>query len=165
MATRLGINSTLHKLRHYSATELINAGVDIRAVAGRLGHGSGGATTLRVYTAWLAEADQRAAMALVGRMPERPDSIVAARPAVSERPPDDEDAPQTAPYVEIARDLRGAIKCGVLKSGDLLPPEKELASRYGVAASTAHRAIAQLAADGVIRVSRGRRPVVAESSE
>jgi hypothetical protein len=36
----------MHSLRHYSATELIAAGVDVRTVAGRLGHGSGGATTL-----------------------------------------------------------------------------------------------------------------------
>jgi hypothetical protein len=38
------------------ATELISAGVDPRTVAGRLGHGSGGATTLRVYAAWVSEA-------------------------------------------------------------------------------------------------------------
>ncbi|PZS28487.1 MAG: hypothetical protein DLM59_14450 [Pseudonocardiales bacterium] len=32
-------------------------GVDIRAVAGRLGHGRGGATTLRVYVTWRSESD------------------------------------------------------------------------------------------------------------
>jgi len=47
-AKRLGIKTTLHRLRHYSATELITAGVDIRTVAGRLGH-SNGTTTLKVY--------------------------------------------------------------------------------------------------------------------
>ncbi|WP_279389646.1 tyrosine-type recombinase/integrase [Pseudonocardia endophytica] len=52
LAVRLKLRSTrLHSLRHYSATELVAAGVDIRTVAGRLGHGSGGATTLRVYAA------------------------------------------------------------------------------------------------------------------
>ena len=51
MATRLGINTTLKNLRHYTATELISGGVDVRTVAGRLGHGGGGATTLRVYAA------------------------------------------------------------------------------------------------------------------
>ena len=45
----LGIDSHLHALRHYSATELLSAGIDLRTVAGRLGHGGGGATTLRVY--------------------------------------------------------------------------------------------------------------------
>jgi hypothetical protein len=34
LVARLGINSTFHKLRHYSATELISAGVDARTVAG-----------------------------------------------------------------------------------------------------------------------------------
>ncbi|MFL6125424.1 tyrosine-type recombinase/integrase [Actinophytocola sp.] len=38
LVTQLGIVTTLHKLRHYSATELIAAGVDLRTVAGRLGH-------------------------------------------------------------------------------------------------------------------------------
>jgi site-specific recombinase XerD len=42
----------LHQLRHYSATELIAAGVDVRTVADHLGHGGGGSTTLRTYTAW-----------------------------------------------------------------------------------------------------------------
>lgn len=45
LAARLGIETTLHELRHYSATELIRAGVDIRTVADRLGH-AGGTTTL-----------------------------------------------------------------------------------------------------------------------
>jgi integrase len=65
----LGIDSHLHATRHYSATELISAGVDVRTVAGRLGHGGGGATTLRVYAAWVAESDKRAASILAGRLP------------------------------------------------------------------------------------------------
>jgi integrase len=72
MAKRLGITTTFHKLRHYSATELIAAGVDVRTVAGRLGHGGGGTTTLKVYAAWVSEADQRAAQALALRLPRRP---------------------------------------------------------------------------------------------
>jgi integrase len=69
LAARLGLDTHIHQLRHYSATELISAGVDIRTVAGRLGHAGGGTTTLRVYAAWMAEADQRAAAALTPRMP------------------------------------------------------------------------------------------------
>jgi integrase len=69
MAKRLGIATTFHKLRHYSATELIAAGIDVRTVAGRLGHGGGGTTTLKVYAAWVSEADQRAAASLAGRLP------------------------------------------------------------------------------------------------
>jgi integrase len=72
MCERLGWDMHLHQLRHYSATELIAAGVDIRTVAGRLGHGGGGTTTLRVYSAWVAEADQRAATSLAARMPNSP---------------------------------------------------------------------------------------------
>jgi len=52
MCAALGINTHLHALRHYAATELVTSGVDVRTVAGRLGHGGGGTTTLRVYAAW-----------------------------------------------------------------------------------------------------------------
>ena len=52
MCARLGRDMDIKELRHYSATELIAAGIDVRTVAGRLGHGGGGATTLRVYSAW-----------------------------------------------------------------------------------------------------------------
>jgi integrase len=61
MATRLKIDTHLHALRHYSATELLTAGVDLPTVSGRLGHGGGGATTLRVYAAWVAASDRKAA--------------------------------------------------------------------------------------------------------
>ena len=71
MATRLGIDTHLHALRHYSATELLSAGIDLRTVAGRLGHGGGGATTLRVYAAWVAATDRKAAEILASRMPRR----------------------------------------------------------------------------------------------
>lgn len=71
MAARLEITTHLHALRHYSATELLTAGVDLRTVAGRLGHGGGGATTLRVYAAWVAASDRKAAEILGSRMPKR----------------------------------------------------------------------------------------------
>jgi integrase len=71
MAARLGIKTHLHALRHYSATELLTAGVDLRTVAGRLGHGGGGATTFKVYAAWVAAADRKAAEILASRMPRR----------------------------------------------------------------------------------------------
>lgn len=68
MCAEVGIDSHLHALRHYTATELLTAGVDLRTVAGRLGHGGGGATTLRVYAAWVGESDRRAAQLLGDRM-------------------------------------------------------------------------------------------------
>ena len=75
LAARLGIDTHLHNLRHYSATELIAAGVDVRTVAGRLGHGGGGTTTLRVYSAWVSESDQRASQSLFARLPSRPEHV------------------------------------------------------------------------------------------
>jgi integrase len=71
MARRLGIRTHIHALRHYSATELLTAGVDLRTVAGRLGHGGGGSTTLRVYAAWVAASDRKAAELLGSRLPRR----------------------------------------------------------------------------------------------
>jgi integrase len=69
LCKRLDIECHLHALRHFSATELITAGVDVRTVAGRLGHGGGGTTTLRVYASWVPETDKRAATILASRMP------------------------------------------------------------------------------------------------
>jgi integrase len=61
MRTRLGATSgTLLSLRHFAATQLLAAGVDIRTVAGRLGH-SQPSTTLNRYTEWLQARDQDAA--------------------------------------------------------------------------------------------------------
>jgi integrase len=50
----------LHDLRHYVATRLLASGVDVRTVAGRLGHRNA-ATTLNVYSHFVPEADQAAA--------------------------------------------------------------------------------------------------------
>ena len=68
LVAKLGIDTVLKELRHYSATELLTAGVDLRTVAGRLGHGDG-TTTLRHYAAWVGSADREAASTIGGRMP------------------------------------------------------------------------------------------------
>jgi integrase len=70
-AKQAGVKTHIHALRHYSATELLTAGIDLRTVAGRLGHGGGGATTLRVYAAWVAASDRKAAEILGSRLPKR----------------------------------------------------------------------------------------------
>ncbi len=57
-------NVRLHDLRHY-ATRLLAAGVDVRTVAGRLGHRNA-ATTLNVYSHFVPEADRDAAELLAG---------------------------------------------------------------------------------------------------
>lgn len=80
MCRKLSWDMHLHQLRHYSATELIASGVDPRTVAGRLGHGGGGATTLRVYSAWVAEADQRAADKFTDRMLKAPIALRGGQP-------------------------------------------------------------------------------------
>ena len=56
----------LHDLRHFTATQLIGAGVDVRTVAGRLGH-SDPSVTLRVYSHALEERDKAAAV-IMGRV-------------------------------------------------------------------------------------------------
>jgi integrase len=63
----LGLHEVrLHDLRHFTATQLIGAGVDVRTVAGRLGH-SDPSITLRVYSHALEERD-RAAADTMGRV-------------------------------------------------------------------------------------------------
>jgi integrase len=62
----------LHDLRHYVATRLLTAGVDVRTVAGRLGHRNP-STTLNVYSHFVPETDQEAADAL-GRIFESANS-------------------------------------------------------------------------------------------
>lgn len=48
-----------HDLRHFVATRLLAGGIDLRTVAGRLGHSKAG-TTLNVYAAFVPDADHRA---------------------------------------------------------------------------------------------------------
>jgi integrase len=164
MCARLGWEMHIHQLRHYSATELVAAGVDIRTVAGRLGHSGGGSTTLRVYSAWVAEADQRAAGALAARMPELRVPLPGVHELATEPAGREDLSHDGAPYRRIAADLRAAIRCGAYAPGDHLPSEASLAARYGVAASTAHRAIDLLKEGGEVTVSRGRRASVVDAA-
>jgi integrase len=62
----------LHDLRHYVATQLIAAGVDVRTVATRLGHASP-STTLNTYSHFVPEADREAAELLSDLLPEPPE--------------------------------------------------------------------------------------------
>jgi integrase len=164
MAERAGIDTHLHNLRHYSATELIAAGVDVRTVAGRLGHSGGGTTTLRVYAAWVGEADQRAAASLASRLPSRPTPEPDGIERLLANP--------RAPYERIAVDVRSAILDGTYADGEPLPTIKQIAQTYQVATGTAHRAMSLLTAWGLVHVSRGQRaavrvsePLAAESAQ
>ena len=53
----------LHHLRHFSATQLLSLGIDVRTVSGRLGHANA-STTLDFYAQFLQASDKRAADAL-----------------------------------------------------------------------------------------------------
>ena len=59
-------NVRLHDLRHFVASQLLGAGVDVRTVAGRLGHRNA-STTLNVYAHFLEQSD-RAAADVMGRL-------------------------------------------------------------------------------------------------
>jgi integrase len=61
VAASVGIAMTVKSLRHYSASQLLAGGIDLRNTAARLGHGGGGATTLRHYADPVSEVDRRAA--------------------------------------------------------------------------------------------------------
>lgn len=150
LAARLRIDTHLHSLRHYSATELIAGGVDVRTVAGRLGHSGGGATTLRVYSAWLAEADQRAAGGIADRMPIRPAPASASERAMIE--------PRT-PRDRLAVELRETIVNGSAADGDHLPGIKVLAAEKGLSVAV-HRAFELLRDWGLLVGPPGERPRV-----
>jgi hypothetical protein len=153
LARRLGIDTHLHSLRHYSATELIAAGVDVRTVAGRLGHGGGGTTTLRVYAAWLAEADQRASAGLAARMPVRPPAPLSPAVRAMTRP--------TTPREYLAVELRSQVISGAFLAGDFLPGIKQLAQDRGLSTSTVQRAFQLLRGWGVVEGATHERPRVA----
>jgi integrase len=66
---RLGLDGVrLHHLRHFSASQLLAAGIDVRTVSGRLGHANA-STTLDIYAQFVEQADERAAAALGIRLP------------------------------------------------------------------------------------------------
>jgi integrase len=66
LADSVGADQTrLHDLRHYVASRLLASGVDVRTVAGRLGHRDA-ATTLNVYSHFIPESDGKAAEVLGG---------------------------------------------------------------------------------------------------
>lgn len=66
---RVGLDEKihLHGLRHFVVTTLLGAGVELPQVAGRIGHGGGGKTTLAVYSHFQARRDRDVAE-LLGRM-------------------------------------------------------------------------------------------------
>ncbi|WP_370452780.1 tyrosine-type recombinase/integrase [Kribbella sp. VKM Ac-2568] len=141
LAIRNKLRSTrFHALRHYSATELLTGGVDLKTVSGRLGHQSG-ATTLRFYVAWQEATDGAAADTISNLIP---------RPELTPR----------WPHEIIAHDLRKAIADGTYPVGSSLPMNEDIRVRYKVATGTVSRAVHQLRDEGLLRVVSGKRPKV-----
>jgi integrase len=74
------------------------------------------------------------------------------RPVAADRVP--------RPYEMIAKTLRQQIASQDLKRGDRLPTVADLATAQGVSVGTAHRAVALLAGEGLLNVTRGQRATV-----
>ena len=61
LAAAAGVELDIKGGRHYTASQLLAGGFDLRNTAARLGHSGGGATTLRHYANPVPEVDRRAA--------------------------------------------------------------------------------------------------------
>jgi integrase len=61
VAAAAGVKLDIRGGRHYTASQLLAGGFDLRNTAARLGHSGGGATTLRHYADPVPEVDRRAA--------------------------------------------------------------------------------------------------------
>lgn len=130
--------------RRLFLTEVVPQGT----VVGRLGHASGGQTTLRVYTAWVSEADPRASTALADRVSERPKPLTSAERIRS--------IPRN-PYEKLVVDVYDQVARGELSAGDELPSIKRLAADYGISIGTVQRAVQLLQDWGTVEVARSRR--------
>jgi len=58
-------------------------------------------------------------------------------------------------YAEIVRQIRGLIADGQLKSGDRLPPERDLAERFRVSRTSVREALRALESTGLIEIRAG----------
>jgi GntR family transcriptional regulator len=57
---------------------------------------------------------------------------------------------------QVYLDLRAALDAGEWRPGDLLPPERQLAARYGCSLITVRRALSELTREGRLERTRGR---------
>jgi len=68
-----------------------------------------------------------------------------------------------AVWRQIMETLKAEIVSGAFEKGSRLPPESELASRFGVNRHTVRRAIAALTGEGILRADQGRGTFVASA--
>jgi GntR family transcriptional repressor for pyruvate dehydrogenase complex len=69
--------------------------------------------------------------------------------------PNVEPVKSTRIYAEIVRQIRGLIADGQLKSGDRLPPERDLADRFRVSRTSVREALRALESTGLIEIRAG----------
>jgi GntR family transcriptional regulator len=67
------------------------------------------------------------------------------------------------PYVQIADDLRRAIRSGDLPAGSRIDSGRDLAKQYGVAQMTVHNALNALKEEGLVVSWQGRGVFVADA--
>lgn len=72
--------------------------------------------------------------------------------------------PRIPLWRRIADDIKSAIAAGEWRAGDRLPPESDLAGRFGANRHTIRRAVAALAEDGLLLVEQGRGTFVVEET-
>ena len=92
----------------------------------------------------------------VNRSPEIP----PARPAW----PSLEPVRATRIYEEIVRQIKALVADGQLKSGDRLPPERDLAERFTVSRTSVREALRALEGTGLIEIRPGEGAFVREVS-
>ena len=88
-----------------------------------------------------------------------------SRPAPRpERPMDVEPIKSTRIYEEIVRQIKSMIAEGRLKSGDQLPPERELAEKFLVSRTSVREALRALESLGLVEIQPGEGTFVREVS-
>jgi len=65
-------------------------------------------------------------------------------------------------HLSVQRAIEGGIAAGLLRHGDQLPPEGQLAEAFAVSVGTVRQALGRLAADGVLVREQGRGTFVAD---
>src|SRR4051812_9357122 len=68
-------------------------------------------------------------------------------------------------YQQIVEQIERSIRDGQLRAGDQLPPERELAQRFGVSRTAVREAVKALGEKGLIQSQHGRGTFVTDGSE